>query len=264
MPFSFPDATATDNNSSGWFLFDPSKGAGNQATGNKNNKSPVFDAPETTQLNPADAYDQSLKYNAAVGRLAQSQQKDAMAEAGRQSLENYQAKAGIDSRQKLADAQNAGALQNQTGRGLAGGGASITGAGAFVNPRSMADPYGMSGMRTDFGALQDFRDRQGMAAQSMEQFGAIAARNEGAKAREIANAQVDADRQRQGMNIDMMNRQTSVNSQLAAQDRLNQQKLAQLNQQTEIGKATLGAQSSILGSLFGSIGSGNPNYRYWG
>lgn len=251
----FPSASG-DDSSSGWFLFDPSKGAGNQAKSNVS-ETPVFDAPEITQLNPADAYDQALKYQSAVGRNSQSLQKDAMAEAGRQSLENYQAKAGIDSKNKLVDAQNAGALQNQTGRGITGGGASIVGAGAFTSPTMMADPYGMSGLKTDFQGIKNFGDMQNMAALSQSQFGAISARNEGAKAREVAMGQAEAQKH-------LMAQQNLMDSAKSAREQAFQTNEALRNRASQERINATNAQAGILGSLFSSVGSGNPNYRYWG
>lgn len=39
--------------------------------------------------------------------------------------------------------------------------------------------------------------------------------------------------------------------------------LAQIEAQARLGSAQIGMQGQILGSLFNSIGSGSPNYRYW-
>jgi hypothetical protein len=48
------------------------------------------------------------------------------------------------------------------------------------------------------------------------------------------------------------------NAQLAAQ-----RQLAQIQSNTQLKTAELGAQGNIIASLFGSISSGSPNYRYW-
>lgn len=258
----FPSSNGGDSGNSGWFLFDPSKGAGNQAK--KQPSAPVYDAPQVDKLDSNEAYDQALKYQAAAGRNALSQQTSGMAEAGRQSLENYQAKSAIDSRQKLIDAQNANATQNQAGRGFAGGGASITGAGAFVNPRAMADPYGMSGMRADFGALQDFRDRQNMALESTRAFGKANADTDIYRQTGLNRANQNAAFQQQQRDIDMMNRQSSLDAQGKANDFYRNRELAGLEAGSRERIAGMQAQAGILGSLFSSVGSGNPNYRYWG
>ncbi len=38
---------------------------------------------------------------------------------------------------------------------------------------------------------------------------------------------------------------------------------ARLENQGRLGAASIQAQGSVLGSLFGSVGSGSPNFRYW-
>jgi hypothetical protein len=52
-------------------------------------------------------------------------------------------------------------------------------------------------------------------------------------------------------------------SALARAQQSNAEKLASIDANARITAAGIGAQGSILGSLFGSVGSGSANYRYW-
>lgn len=146
----------------------------------------------------------------------------------------------------------------------AGGGADIVGRGAFTSPQRLADPYGMSGFAANFQGMRDFGDRQNMAAQSEGLFGAIAARNEGERVRQINNAQLPLEQAKQNMQIDLMNRQSSLDTQNRANDFYRQRELSAQQQASSERLAGIQAQGNILSSLFGSVSAGSPNYRYWG
>lgn len=50
---------------------------------------------------------------------------------------------------------------------------------------------------------------------------------------------------------------------LAGSQQATAKELASIEANTKLATAGIGAQGSILSSLFGSAGSGTPNYRYW-
>lgn len=73
---------------------------------------------------------------------------------------------------------------------------------------------------------------------------------------------VSQDRGRQNQQMaDAANYQSQ--QQLVNANNANAQRIAQIQGNAAVTAAGISAQGSVLGSLFGSIGSGSPNYKYW-
>lgn len=93
-------------------------------------------------------------------------------------------------------------------------------------------------------------NRNVQAARNIARQSAAIAANQ--KQRDIANQK--ALNTQQNMQARMMQ-----GSQLASN-----KEIARIDAQGRLAAAQLGMQGQVLGSLFGSINSGTPNYRYWG
>ena len=61
----------------------------------------------------------------------------------------------------------------------------------------------------------------------------------------------------------LSSQQYQQQSNLQSSQLANQQAIAQIDANSRFGAATIGAQGSVLGSLFGSISGGQINGRYW-
>ena len=82
------------------------------------------------------------------------------------------------------------------------------------------------------------------------------ARQQGIESRRSADQQGSINQRLQDSN----NRDQAIMQARQGRDSKEQARIAAAAQ---VASAQMGAQANILGSLFGSIGSGNPNYRYW-
>lgn len=270
----FPDYSNSSKSDSGWFLFDPAKGAENQA--NKKPSAPVYDAPAQEKLNSDNAYEQALKYNSIQNRQLASLNNQAMKDASNVANDANIRKAQTETNsyirkqqadKDMSDSSYANKLladYNQAVRMKnlnmgAGGGSSAFGMNAPPPSGYSIDAWGNRGLY-NWSNVAKWQQDQMMVANNNAMMSRAAAAGDIARMK----AQVDADKQRMATEGLYRDRQNVIDAQRAGQDRLNQQKLAQIQQQTELGRSAIGAQGNILGSLFSSVGAGSPNYRYWG
>lgn len=220
-----------------------------------------------TESNPADlktiksptidgdkAYLDALKYsNMAAG---ESNQKLANREwqASQQSADNYQKKTDIDTRamQQRAGIQNASQQQNSSSGG--GGGTSLSGGYTDGLVRydyeSTGSPYLPSSTKVAR------KDKDVAMAQQQQEWN----RQNAYQDTQLSNQRADADRSNQQA---MQSQRDSAAFSAQGLSNDNAQKLAKIGANAQIQSAGLQAQGNILGSLFSSVGSGNPNYKFW-
>jgi hypothetical protein len=64
-------------------------------------------------------------------------------------------------------------------------------------------------------------------------------------------------------NQDITRRQLATQRDITALQGSAQRDIARTQAEAQVASAGLGAFGNVLGSLFGSVNSGNPNYKYW-
>lgn len=164
--------------------------------------------------------------------------------------------------QRQGAAEQARAMRDALGSSSA---SSSQGAGAFASPYA-TDAYGRD-RGIDNRALGRWTAQRDQALQSTDLFGRANANTDIYRANAIADNQ--ALNQRLLSETDRYNQQILGQQQFSQQRQLTSQQLAaqQAMQKAQLASqertAQTAAQASILSSLFGSISSGNPNYRYW-
>lgn len=78
--------------------------------------------------------------------------------------------------------------------------------------------------------------------------------------RSMEMAQADRNRYNQSL---FNSEQFGRDSQLQGRELQNARDIANIQASAQLGAAALGAQGNILSSLFGSINSGSPSYKFW-
>lgn len=198
-------------------------------------------------LNQDQGYQQALKYNSIAAQEAINQGISAAQQMGNTNAQTYQDKANIDSATKLRDASLAQAFNK-------GGAVGQKGASAFGNWFGSDFKYGggASAAGNDR-ALRDYNFQRDQAANSARAISKAEAAGELAKmdkqgifAQQSAGMQNAYDLQKAKIGFEQATKE-------AALDRVSKEKLAGIQ-----------AQGSIFSSLLGSVGSGNPNYKFWG
>jgi hypothetical protein len=173
-------------------------------------------------------------------------QKEAASFGSGLSAQAYQQRKNAD----LSFLNETQKLQNQQ----RGGGAVIQGPGAFSGQDYKTNFYGQSFF--DPQSAGQWRDQRTQALQSTAMFGRVNTEIERQRAQNLASIQLKQSIA-QGEN-------DRYNQQLASAQNFQQQaKLQGTQLATQKAIAQTQAQSNILSSLFGSVGAGSPNYRYW-
>lgn len=114
----------------------------------------------------------------------------------------------------------------------------------------------LGNQRMNPGAIANWQFRQGIVLNDQVR-----------QAQKMQDIQTNAQKELTNNNfrnqVDLFNRQSIIDAQNKANDFIRQRDLvnAQLAGQQKV--ASIAAQGNILGSLFGSVGAGSPNYRYW-
>lgn len=177
----------------------------------------------------------------------------ALGQRGSSALSNQSADTA--SQRRVNEAQ---AMKNALG---SSGSSTYMGAGAFSSPFRTDEYLRDRGFDAQAAGRFDFQRNQ--ALQSTELFGRANANVDAYRQQQINEANLAMQRGLTNLDIDRMNRQSSIQSQSDANNFLRQRELSAQQIEGQKAIASMQAQGNILSSLFGSVSSGSPNYRYW-
>lgn len=189
------------------------------------------------------------KYADYAAQSALNTSSNAKRESANQDMDTYKQKQGIDSQTQLINLQNQAFVQDR--HGFSGGSLSGYSDG---NYDYIPEVYG-----SPFSPKVRYNKRDNPERVKMQM---TAKMQEEAKAKEFHRSFVTADRDRYNQQL-INEQQNAQQSNLARITTGAQTEAARIAAQAQLGAATLGAQGNILSSLFGSVSSGSPNYRYW-
>jgi hypothetical protein len=211
-----------------------------------------YDSPSFDKLSSEDAYNQALKFNEFNNRLQQSNLSSGLNIAKNESLDALKGKQSLEQQNTLFNKS----IEN-AGVGKFGGSSSEAfGLNAAAPSGYSVDFNGKRGLY-NASEVANWRNRQNDVLNDTVR--------QASKLRDVdTNAQMKLANQANIFNIDNNNRQASIDGQNKANDFLRNKALQDSQLQAQRDIAGIQAQGSILGSLFGSIGSGSPNYKYWG
>lgn len=215
-----------------------------------------YSTPTPERLNSEDSYRQALRFQQFAGDESARQQINAMNNAAANNLDIYRNKTAIDQQNKIFESE----LSNRGGDVVSSIGKSAF--GQWGSPTLARRNFSIDGtaLGDNQQQISDYNFQREQATLTARMIKEAEASGDIARDKAQARNQRDNAIMQNNSQINLMNRQASLDAQRSATD-------AQRQRDSEASKeriAAMQAQGSILGGLFGSIGSGNPNYRYWG
>lgn len=204
----------------------------------------------SNELTTDKAYGEALKYNQFAARDAANTSRNAMQASSAANLEAYQGKSAIDNANKNRDVDAQLRLERER-RNSDGGGFS-----SYEDGSKRYDPVVTGSV---FAPKVEYRQRESPWLAQMRESAGFAERA-ASQNNQRQLQQADRDRYNQSM---LSSQGYSQQTALADKQNKSARELAQIEASARLGAAGLQAQGNILSSLFGSVGSGSPNYRYW-
>lgn len=211
---------------------------------------------QSQQFSTKQVDDQAIAANTAstqAGLSSLSQQKDAAGYGAGLNQQAYQNKANTD----FAQAAQLKSL-NQSG----GSSSSSFGKGAFQPGGYSINAYGQRGLY-NASAIADWGLQQMSAIKSTRDYSEAEAAGDVARTKAQAESQRQLAAQQLAGQESLFNAQTIADATKMRQEQAYQKTQAEAERATRESVANTQAQAGMLSSLFGSVSSSSPNYRYW-
>lgn len=218
----------------------------------------IFPAISAPKLDRESQFQQELKENQLTAQQDLQNTRAGAEQLSRITSENYQKKLNSDiwAEQQRSLINNQGSRSSQTG-----GGSTQSLFGKWGTPELIRggfnDSFGNDFRRATANEGLDFAERSARRITEAEAAGDIAKM----KAQSSLNRYQDLLKHNQ--NIDLMNRQNSLDAQMAANNFSRQASEAAKQRVSQERLAQIQANANIYGSMFGALSSPGANTKYW-